>query len=108
MVLALNFQNSLSTSRGLWVSTSTLCSKRVRWVLHCTHISVQLNHVIKTRERIVKNNTKLHKQTDPNADDAGQGEAGAETLPDDTAPRDQGFTRPKVGRVDDEFCFSLP
>ncbi|GAQ80028.1 protein with digestive organ expansion factor domain [Klebsormidium nitens] len=55
-----------------------------------------LNHVIKTRERIVKNNTKLHKKPSADTDAAGREEGPADTLPDDTAPRDQGFTRPKV------------
>lgn len=52
--------------------------------------------MIKTRERIVKNNTKLHKQGNTGGEADVKEEDAREMLPDDTAPRDQGFTRPKA------------
>jgi hypothetical protein len=51
---------------------------------------VQLNHVLKTRDLVTKNNEKLQRQQTALGEN---GKKGADFI---DPPRDQGFTRPKV------------
>lgn len=53
-------------------------------------VDVQLNHVMKTRDLVTKNNEKLQRQQTALAEN---GKKGVDFI---DPPRDQGFTRPKV------------
>lgn len=54
---------------------------------------MQLNHVLKTRDLVTKNNEKLQRQQ------AAAKESGKKAADFVDPPRDQGFTRPKVSII---------
>jgi len=60
------------------------------WITNQAVIDVQLNHVLKTRDLVTKNNEKLQRQQTASNEN---GKKGADFI---DPPRDQGFTRPKV------------